>query len=398
MLETIRQYAAETLLQAGDPDASRTRHLLYFVRFAQMIERQINYGQQQDIWTKRLYAEADNFRSALDWSLQSGQIEAGLQLAGPLWVFWYSAGFASEGRQWLKRLLERSTGVSPARAKALTSASVLAFAQSDYAEARLLGEQSVEMWRSLDDKLGLAEGVHMLGHAVFDMGELALAAQLFTESLSLYNTLGERTPCQTLISDLGMVAYHQGDYPAARRYYEECLRSAEQSGNRNETLQTLNRLGDLDRLDDRYDLAEAHYRQGLVEARALNIKLEVASALHKLAAVARRAGNAAKARLLLEESLPIQQAGGNKQGIAECLFALAGVLSAEGKPHQAVQLFAAAQAYLDGIGAPLAPADRRDVEADLATLRLLLDESAFQSAWAAGQSLDLPQAFQLTAS
>ncbi len=80
------------------------------------------------------------------------------------------------------------------------------------------------------------------------------------------------------------------------------------------------------------------------------------------------------------------------EGIAECLFGLAGVSGEAGQPERAARLFAAAEALLDSIGAPLAPADRAAVDRDLAALRARLDPAAFVAAWAEGRAMTREQA------
>ena len=395
MLETIRQYASEKLLQAGEMETSRTRHLEYFSQYAVQASKKMIYTEESETWFMRLRAETDNMRTALEWSLQSQQFETGLELAGAAALVWYFSGAATEGRRWLSILLDRTSGATPPRAGALSAASVLAYQQTDYGEARALGELGVAMWRSLNDRRGLAEAVHMLGHVVFDQGDLAAARQMFSESLELYDALNETVPHLTLVSDLGLVAYFLGDYPTARRYYQESLQAARQKNISGDIAQTLTRLGDLERLEGNYAQAEEFYRECLSKMQALNTKLEIASALHKLSFIARHADNLPKARLLLQESLILQQESGNKQGIAECLFALAGVCGAEGREPLAVQLFAAAQAFLDQVGAPLAPADRVDSERDLTALRASLGDEAFQTAWEQGKIFVVDDAISL---
>ncbi|MEK7785118.1 MAG: hypothetical protein AAB658_06790, partial [Chloroflexota bacterium] len=65
----------------------------------------------------------------------------------------------------------------------------------------------------------------------------------------------------------------------------------------------------------------------------------------------------------------------------------------------AARLFGAAEALLDAIGAPLAPADRAEWERDAAMARVQLDPSAssgqavmFNAAWAEGRVMAMEQA------
>jgi hypothetical protein len=102
LLETIRQYARERLLEAGGGEV-RERHLDYFLKFAEQTEPELR-GPHQVAWLDWLEKEIDDVRAALEWAMEIN-IEAGLRMAGaPLW-FWHIRGRKSEGIDWLERAL-----------------------------------------------------------------------------------------------------------------------------------------------------------------------------------------------------------------------------------------------------------------------------------------------------
>ena len=76
LLETIRQYAREKLVEAGETEVVRDRHLEFF----------LNWAEQWPDW-ERLETEHDNLRAALGWSRAQEQGEVGLRIAGVLWNF-----------------------------------------------------------------------------------------------------------------------------------------------------------------------------------------------------------------------------------------------------------------------------------------------------------------------
>jgi predicted ATPase/class 3 adenylate cyclase len=99
MLETIRQYAVEKLLESGEGESMRARHLTFFVRLAQKAESRM-HGTEQLTWFERLETEHDNLGTALDWSLEEGSSEEGVRLAAAMRWFWYMRGYWREGREW----------------------------------------------------------------------------------------------------------------------------------------------------------------------------------------------------------------------------------------------------------------------------------------------------------
>jgi predicted ATPase/class 3 adenylate cyclase len=83
LLETVRQYAREKLLDSGDAEHVRQRHHDYYLALAEDAESKLT-GAEQAQWLQRLEEEHDNFRSALEWSLVAAGSEGGLRLCGAL--------------------------------------------------------------------------------------------------------------------------------------------------------------------------------------------------------------------------------------------------------------------------------------------------------------------------
>src|SRR6516225_9157608 len=72
LLETIRQYARDKLLAAGEADLVRDRHLEYCAQLAEAAEPRLRAAEQL-AWMERLELEHDNLRTALAWALESGK-------------------------------------------------------------------------------------------------------------------------------------------------------------------------------------------------------------------------------------------------------------------------------------------------------------------------------------
>jgi non-specific serine/threonine protein kinase len=390
MLETIREYALERLAISGGDEAEdmRWRHAGFCVALAEEAEGEL-WSADQAAWLDRLDLEHDNLRAALEWSLQRGDAdpgaaEIGLRLAGLLWMFWYVRAYLKEGRRWLERALACPLGQGSLRAKVLVGAGAMAWQLGDYAEARSYFEQGVAGWREAEDSAGLAEALHLGGHLALDEGEHGRARALFQESLQLYQEVGEASHSLVLTQDLALLAYHQGAFEEARVQFEAGLAAARELGWKDLASTTLNRLGELARLRGENEEAAALFEEGLALSREVQLKAEIPSLLKNLGHVARRRGDWEQARTLFAESLALQQEHGNKQGMAE---SLAGLASVAAQPQCAARLFAAVEALLEAVGAPLSPADRVDLERNLAAVRDQLGQGAFAAAWTEGQAL-----------
>ena len=409
LLETVRQYAGSKLMQAGESERARDSHLNYFLRFAEELEPK-STGPDAIAVLDRLEVEHDNLRTALEWSLSRGEertAEKALRLAGALRTFWYWRGYLSVGRHWLERAIALPGSVAQglesvkedplwlrSRGKVLQGAGMLAWPQADVELARTWLEESVTIQRQLGDSADLAQSLHILGHVTFDQLDYVGARSLFEESLSLFRQLGDKIIGPSLVGDLGIVAYAIGDYPTARHFLEQSISEYRGVQSSIGEVQMLVKLGDVVRSEGDYERAAELYEECLAQARKIGARVLAASALHKLGQIAHHRGNYAQACSLLKESVKMQQEAGNKQGIAECLAALAGVIGAQGHLDWAARFFGAADAILEQIKVPMAPADRAQYDRDLAAARAQVEEQTWEIAWAEGRAWSLEQAIE----
>jgi hypothetical protein len=146
-------------------DAAQRRHLAFYVALAERAEPEL-IGAEQGVWLGQLEQEHDNLRAALQWTIECGEAELGLRLAGAVWGFWRVHGHVSEGRRWLEGLLAvtESGGAakSATRAKALSHAGALALEQGDYSRAAALLDESLLLSRELGDKQWSAKSLRRL--------------------------------------------------------------------------------------------------------------------------------------------------------------------------------------------------------------------------------------------
>jgi predicted ATPase/DNA-binding CsgD family transcriptional regulator len=106
LLETIRQYAADRLAEAGEAAATRDRHLAWFLAFAEALEPERQ--RDLDAWRTRLEHEHDNLRAALDWGLSAPDPERGRRLAAGLPWLWHLHRHGGEGLEYLRRAIDRA--------------------------------------------------------------------------------------------------------------------------------------------------------------------------------------------------------------------------------------------------------------------------------------------------
>ncbi len=397
MLETVRQYAGERLLENGGGEDVRVRHRNYFLALAEAAEPEL-LGGQQAAWLRRLEEEHDNLRSALEWSLADAQLQEDLRLCGALNRFWSTRGHLAEGREWCARALAKDGAAKPTPdyAKALNAAGNLAWNQTDYSAARALLEESLAISRDLRDRSGIARSLNNLGNVAVEQGDYLAARALYEECLAIRRELSDLPGIPGVLGNLGNVAHELKDLSAAQALSLEALAIARETGNRAHMADALNNLGSV--AIDVGDLvsARAQVEESLAIGRELKDKDGIASSLQNLGVVAQLQGDFIRARAFFKESLATRRELSDRLGIARALEGLATVVADLGDSPRAARIWGAAERLRDEIGTPLSPADRPRYDQRIATARAALANDAnFDRAWQDGRALKLVQALEL---
>jgi tetratricopeptide (TPR) repeat protein len=380
LLETVRQYARERLLESGEAEAVRDRHLAFYLPLAEDAACHLR-GPGQLAALERLDTEHDNLRAALDWSLTEGRNqkvvatdregatdshqprlpsafcllpsapEAAFRLAGALAGFWEVRGHVEEGRRRLAAVLDQTAPPdaapnpksriqnpksqqprrrSHAAAVALEGAGALAILQWDYAAARAHYTESLEIRRALDDRRGVARSLGRLGLLAFEQGDGPDAYAQLQESLGIARELGDPAGLSGALGTLAHVAFRQGDILWARALLEESLAIERELGDPAGIALALTGLAEIVHHLEEYPLARALEEESLAIGRVLGDRRRVAESLVLLGNTLYAQQEYAAARTHLEEALAIQRALGDGRRAAEALDALANMARRQG--------------------------------------------------------------------
>jgi len=128
MLETIREYACETLSGRGDSEEVRSQHAQHFYDLVKEASAYFESAEEAE-WFNRLEMDYPNVRAALQWYFETGNWAQGLRLGNMLRLLWLFRGYLTEGTEWLEKFLsmpgiENNAGL---RAAALDSVGFISF-------------------------------------------------------------------------------------------------------------------------------------------------------------------------------------------------------------------------------------------------------------------------------
>jgi len=397
LLETVRQYAGERLLERGSERTIRRRHRDHFLALVEKAAPELQ-GADQAEWLQRIEVEHDNVRTALDWCLVDAESHCGLRLCGALHRFWLLRGHFSEGREWCARFLgkiEPEAHVSE-RAKALNVAGVLARRQGDYLAARRSLEESLSIHRHLGDRRELAVSLNLLGDVAMEQGDLPSAQALFEESLGISRELGELRGIARSLHNLGVAACGKCDLASGQALFEQSLTIAQELQDQSAIEHALWDLGMVTFQQGNYLVAKDLLEKSLAICRKLGERTGIAAAQHLLGHIALEMGDRPTTRRLLEDGLRIRRELGDRPGIAYSLEASAAAVAELGDLLRAGYIWGAAEQLRERIGSPLPRVDRPRYDRWVAAARNgFADGADFESAWLKGRALTLDQAIGL---
>ena len=352
MLGTIREFALEKLEMMPEAAQVHSRHADYYQSLTESAAPELK-GPSQQHWLDRLEQDYDNIRTAVQWSLQSGQVERAAAIGWHLWYFWWNRGHHTEARYWMEAVDQQLDSLPlELRGRALFAMGVVFTMQGEF--DRLSGRIDQlngylhQAGNISDEALGLCG----TGIVCMHLSDPARATDFFVRSLNTYREAGDKWGVAFALACTGQLAISQQDYSRATTLLAESAALYWETGDKNGIIFT------------QYELAMALLIQNDPEW----------------------------ADSLLQSGLSLAYSLKQKQNIAHCLEGLAGVAAARGEAERSARLWGAADAIREASYNPVTPTEQVMYSPFMAKVRSELGEAAFLESWQAGRSLTIPKA------
>ncbi|MFE9402912.1 ATP-binding protein [Streptomyces sp. NPDC006530] len=314
LLDTVREYGAEWLTAMGDEERLHRRHRDWYLGLATWCELDWFSPRQAEV-AARVEGELPNLRAAMEFSLASPEdAHLAQYLAGTLWFYWAGCGRLAEGRHWLTQVLDAESEHDSSRLKALWVLGYVAVLQGDAVAAIAALQECREEAELRGDAVAVAYAMHRSGCLALVTDDMPRAEELLREALAGYEEVGELNS-NVLMGrvEMAMAVGFRGRLDEAVSVCEHVVEVCEEHGER--------------------------------WARAY--------ALYVLAYAAWYAGDPARARTLLRETLAVSHTFHDLVGTVLTLEMLALVEVDAGDPAEAAVLQGAAERIWPSVGLPL---------------------------------------------
>jgi predicted ATPase/DNA-binding CsgD family transcriptional regulator len=346
LLEPVRQFALKQLAEAGELHTTQARLTAYYVVLAQRAERELT-GPRQIEWLRRLDLELDNIRAVLRRAEQAHELVTILEIVGPLSYFFWLRRHLHEAQHWYEVGLASADSVPPEpRAKGLFGLTLMLSLVGENMRAETVGQRAIQSCQELGRTGPLALVLVILAQTTLARGDLQRAHRLAEQAVMEARAAGPAWPLAHALILLGQVLNRHGDVARALEFQQQALRLFEDEG----------------------DAWSRAYAQASIDSLR-----EPGSAIARVAAIAG-----------VRWSWEVRE--------LPALASALEYLALYGGPHKLdvqVRLCAAAHRLRLSARVPPPPAERSDLERQLARARAMLGQMAFESAWNAGGAAPL---------
>jgi non-specific serine/threonine protein kinase len=412
LLETIRQYARDTLFESGEAEHVHDRHLEFFLHFAETAEPKLRSAEQLE-WLNRVETEYDNLRTALAWSLESSKSDRTLRLAGALSYFWVLRGIFSESYKWLNDALtfaereqhEKSAALNytptpvemAQRAKALYGATLSQFGTLNVKKGRTLIDESLRLWRALGDTWWTAVALELKALMLSVGPDFEMAFACLEEGVALGRQIEDPWPLAVCLIRMGDALKPGGQAAAARPFLEEGVALARRIGDKSVLSEGLRELGSVYYVAGDLMASESLTEEALANGRAIGSLVSVFLAWFQLVIIACLQNDPVKAKRYCVEAWALGKDTGSPFVALFALVTFGLAVSVGGGAGRGVRLLAAAQALLARIDVNPGEGDAvmKVVRQVLENAQAQLGPEAFQAAWTEGQQMTMEQALAL---
>jgi predicted ATPase/DNA-binding SARP family transcriptional activator len=331
MINTIKEYAADRLAEAGESDLTRQAHVAYFTELAETVEPHLRRAEQLE-WLATLRVEHDNIGAAMRGALAAGEAQAAMRLAAAAGWYWWLGGHRSEGLELILAATDTPGEVTD-EVRAMVYALVVFFVTSGRGDEHqaeewihqayrlsrrcqqrypLLGlvtplermlqapDASLSAFESLlDDEDSWVRAIArlQLGKMRIMLGQGGREAEANLEmALADFRALGERFGISLALSELAEQQAMRGEFAGASEHYEQAVAVVTEVGATEDVIRLRTQQARMYWLNGDQEASAATIAEAERCAEAVTWPYALVELALAKVALARWAGNAEEAR------------------------------------------------------------------------------------------------------
>ena len=192
-------------------------------------------------------------------------------------------------------------------------------------------QQSLEVKRRLNDKLGIADSLGGIAQVQASKGQMALALKTHLEAIQIRREIGDKKGLGDSLIDLGDVYSRLGQYDEVLKKTKEALEIEHEVGNKTNEALALNDIGNAYLAKGQYEDARTYFEKALRLRQELKVPNDIAATLHNLGETSLNLGEYDQASNYYLRALELRRTAGDQEGEAEDSDSLAILFSYQGQ-------------------------------------------------------------------
>ena len=268
MLESVREYAAEKLVEMPQLESVHQRHADYFLRFAEAQLLQLRTPEESRALVL-FESHLDNVRAASRWAHEGNEQVMAMRLSLALGMFFQRSSLLNEavnateaGLHIAKPLAEEQPALL---AQLWRERAGLHLDKGEPQKAVHCAEESLRLDEQTGNRKGLAEAHNLLALAQKRLKNFAQARLEFDKALQLFGEVHYEIGIAIVQTNLGAIECDDpmGDRNLGAKYLNMALELRRRQGDDRGLAEVLNNLGVLAQEDESWSDAEEFYREAL---------------------------------------------------------------------------------------------------------------------------------------
>jgi predicted ATPase/class 3 adenylate cyclase len=405
MLETIRQYARERLIESGDAVAVAERHFRFFAGFAQAASNALR-GPAMIDWLDRLDLESENLGTALEWGLEAAPPD-GLAMCDALYSYWRQRVATPATDAHLLRAIDIAQGIAagppePTRAQLALAGRFLGHAAllwgmtgraTDTAE---WAREGLAIARASGDRSALIAALEGQIYALVFAGSYEDVRPLYEEAMALARE-GEEWDTVAAGASLAAAGSIGVDPENAESLIAEGDAAASRTGNPFAIAMVALGHGRMLGIMGRADAARKYFEVAIARFAELGDERLGLAARSDFGHALRRAGRFDEAEAVYRQAIGGWVRLGNRGAVANLLEQSAFIAIDRADPSRAARLLGAAEASREAAHAPMAIQEVDEHVSFVERLRTEGPRAVVSAAWESGRAMSLSEAVAFAA-
>jgi predicted ATPase/class 3 adenylate cyclase len=402
LLETIRQYARERLVEAGEIAQMRQRHAEYYTdRVISARERMFTEGDRT--WIELVDEDYSNIRTALEWNLENEPFEA-LKLVEGIQQYYILRSMIEEGQSWSERVFNAALKLLPAldgetlnERRALLSLvrgwhAMLMTMQGGNQKWILIGQEAVELARQSQDETALCICLGIAGFVSIYVNELEQAGNYALEGREIGQRINNREGLGFSLRVLAMLAIFVDGVSAQENIYLKELHQWYQTypdqwmkGN------FMLGQGQIALRQGQFEDAISYYEESIAIYDTYGDNYFANVARSEIGHALRNLGKLDEAVEIYSETILVWQNLGNRGAMANQLECFGFIAIENGHWERSAQLLGAAEPLREASDSPMLIYEQMEYEQYIARLKEQLERNQLEAAWEIGRQMEIEE-------